>query len=103
MGAGLTLADRELSRITAGGTRSIILLTDGHSNSGRDPEVVANIIKEKEIQLDIIGIGGSPEEVDEPLLRRMASVMQGQQRYWFIRSVGELVQRFEALALREFR
>ena len=49
----------------------------------------------------IIGIGGSPDEVDEPTLKRMASVVRGERRYWFIRSVGELVQRFEALALRE--
>jgi hypothetical protein len=31
----------------------------------------------------------------------MASVMNGQLRYWFIESADELVERFEALALRE--
>ena len=52
------------------------------------------------MQLDIIGIGGSPADVDEDSLRRMASVVNGEIRYWFILSVGELVRKFEFLGLR---
>jgi hypothetical protein len=33
----------------------------------------------------------------------MASIVGGERRYWFIKSVGELVQKFEALALREIK
>jgi len=33
----------------------------------------------------------------------MASVVNGELRYWFIKSVGELVEKFETLALREIK
>jgi len=78
----------------------IVLLTDGHSTEG-DPLTTAAKIKTDGIQLDIIGIGGSPSEVDEKSLRQMASVVDGEIRYWFIRSVGDLVRRFEFLGLRK--
>jgi hypothetical protein len=45
--------------------------------------------------------GGSSASVNEPQLKRMASVVNGELRYWFIRSVGELVKKFKVLALRE--
>jgi Ca-activated chloride channel family protein len=77
----------------------IVLLTDGHSISG-NPEAAAEKAKAAGVQLDIIGIGGSPADVDEDSLRRMASVVNGELRYWFIRSVGELVRKFEFLGLR---
>ena len=64
---------------------------------------MATSLKGRGIQLDIIGIGGSPAEVNEADLKRMASVVNGQRRYWFIESADALVERFEALALREIR
>jgi Mg-chelatase subunit ChlD len=101
--AGLKLAHREIARVRHPRKPRILLLTDGHSNTGSDPETAASEVKNAGIQLDIIGIGGSPEEVNEPMLKRMASVLEGQRRYWFIRSVGQLVRKFEALALREIK
>jgi hypothetical protein len=41
--------------------------------------------------------------VNELDLRRMASVVNGKLRYWFIESSYELVARFQALALRELK
>ena len=79
--------------------RKIILLTDGASNAGPDPVEVAETVKAQEIQLDIVGIGGSPAAVREEDLKKMASVG----RYWFIRSVPDLVRRFEAFAFREIK
>ena len=58
-------------------------------------------IKNAGIQLDIIGIGGTPEEVNESELRDLASVVNGSVRYWFIRSADELLMRFESLTVRE--
>ena len=54
-----------------------------------------------EFNSNIIGIGGSPSEVNERDLKRMASVANGRLRYWFIESADALAERFEALALRE--
>jgi len=101
IGAGLLVAAKTISKIQIRGNPQIILLSDGHSNTGRNPKKVARKIKSAGIQLDIIGIGGSPEEVNEPELKKMASVVNGELRYWFIETVPELVKRFEALALRE--
>ncbi len=103
IGDGLKLAGHELARVPSPVNPTIILLTDGESNGGADPLVVARDLKRRGVQLDIIGIGGSPEDVNEPDLKRMASIVDEKVRYWFIDSVDELVQRFEVLALREIK
>lgn len=103
MGAGVQLAHQELRKVSRSSSRRVVLLTDGHANEGPDPEAMAAAAKQDRIQLDIIGIGGSPADVDEPVLKRMASIVNKQRRYWFIRSVEELVDKFETLALREVK
>ncbi len=103
LGDGLELAARELARVPSPANPTIILLTDGASCGGADPLLVAPALKRRGVQLDCIGIGGSPAEVNETDLKGMASVVKGQVRYWFIESADELVARFEALALREFK
>ena len=98
--AGLNLAHDAIKR--AGTTvNSIVLLTDGAPNEG-DANAAAKRVKRDGIELNIIGIGGTPDAVNEPLLKRMASVVDGELRYWFIRNVPDLVQRFEALSLQAF-
>jgi len=101
--AGLERAYQETKRFEKSRDRRIVLLTDGHTTNGFDPVEAACEIKSAGVQLDIIGIGGSPAEVNESALREMASIVNGERRYWFIKSVGELVQRFETLALREIK
>jgi Ca-activated chloride channel family protein len=101
--SGLELSGKVIRRCKTAIEPRILLLTDGHANEGGSPEPVAEKLKGSEIQLDIIGIGGSPASVNEPQLKRMASVVNGELRYWFIRSVGELVKKFKILALREIR
>lgn len=101
MASGLKLAGELISKCPGSGVGRIVMLTDGHANEGGDPEPVAEKLKRQGIQLDIIGIGGSPSAVNERQLRRMASVVGGKKRYWFIRNVPDLVKRFEALAMRE--
>jgi len=103
IGDGLQMGGRELARIPSPDHARIILLTDGDSNLGPDPVETAKHLKARGVQIDIIGIGGSPADVNEKDLKRMASVVNDQLHYWFIESVDELVERFEALALREIR
>lgn len=97
--AGLFAAGQELVAGGAGLNPAILLLTDGHSNIGTDPVGAATQLKQAGIRLDIIGIGGSPSQVNEHELKQMASVFEGQLRYWFIRDNATLVRKFEALAL----
>jgi Mg-chelatase subunit ChlD len=80
-------------------TPRVILLTDGDHNCAGDPNSHANFLKAQGIQLDIIGIG-SGDSFDEKTLKQMASVKNGELRYWFINSTEGLMQRFETLALR---
>ena len=99
IGAGLITAGRELMALGAAVSPAIVLLTDGHSNTGPDPVQVASQLKAMNVRLDIIGIGGSPSQVNEADLKQMASILDGQLRYWFIRDKTTLVRKFEALAL----
>jgi Mg-chelatase subunit ChlD len=101
IGEGLVLARKELARAQAPTNPTVILLTDGDSNQGPDPVQTAKELKADGVQLDIIGIGGSPADVNEWDLKRMASVANDRFHYWFIESADALVERFEALALRE--
>lgn len=103
IGGALQAATREARRFAELSERRVLLLTDGESNCEPEPEGVATKAKEEGLQLDIVGIGGSPKEVNEPMLRRMASVVGGQQRYWFIRSLPALLEKFQELALREVK
>ena len=103
IGAGLQLAGQELALVPTPANPTVILLTDGDSNQGPDPVQVAQKLKARGIQIDVIGIGGSPAEVNEQDLKRIASVTNRQLRYWFIESANGLVERFEALALREIK
>lgn len=80
-------------------SRRVLLLTDGDHNCSGDPRHHASYLKSQDIQLDIIGIG-SGGSFDENILREMASVKNGELRYWFINSTEGLIQRFQTLALR---
>jgi len=103
MASGLKLAEDLISRCTGCSGGRVVMLTDGFANEGGDPEPVAQNLKRQGVQLDIIGIGGSPSEVNEEQLKRMASVVDHKKRYWFIKDVPALVKKFEALALREVK
>ena len=104
IGAALQLAGRELSCVPSPRNPTVILLTDGDSNQGPNQVEVASRLKARGVEIAIIGIGGSPADVNEYDLKRMASVINDDQlRYWFIDSADKLVERFEALALREIK
>ena len=75
--------------------RRIVLLTDGQ---GGEPLHTAEDLKSRGVVIDVIGVGPTPSEVNEELLRQVASVIEGQCRYRFIRDQKTLVQHYTWLA-----
>ena len=79
--------------------RRAVLLTDGHHNRGKSPRGISRRMKDAGIVIECIGIGGSPGDVDEKLLRDIASKDQsGGPRYWFISDSAQLTKKYEQLA-----
>jgi len=80
-----------------GRTCQVVLLTDGH-NTGKNPEKLAERLKEFAI-IECVGIGGSPGDVDESLLKQIASSQpDGRKRYRWIGQKDQLVKHFHKLA-----
>ena len=75
--------------------RRIVLLTDGH---GGHPIDTARDLKSKGVVIDVIGVGSAPSGVDEKLLRNVASVVEGEARYRFIKDQQTLVAHYTQLA-----
>jgi hypothetical protein len=83
-----------------GMTRRIILLTDGEHNGFSNPEKVADRLKNAGVIIDCIGIGGTPADVDEKLLKKIASRNpDGSIRYCFIGDKDSLIRKYETLAM----
>ena len=78
----------------------VILLTDGHHCYGREPLPVAMKLKNSGVQIDCIGIGGCKSDVDEGLLKLIASIdpATGKPRYRFIKDKKTLKKHFQQLA-----
>jgi Mg-chelatase subunit ChlD len=78
-----------------GVVRRIVLLTDGQ---GGDPLATAEDLKSRGVVIDVIGVGEDPSGVDEKLLRKVASCIQGEVRYRFIKDQQTLVAHYTRLA-----
>jgi Mg-chelatase subunit ChlD len=81
--------------------KHIILLTDGYDNDEFGRKFIldnASRIKDKNCLISCIGIGGSPSNVDEALLREIASVIDGKIQYWFIKDADSLNKKYQELA-----
>lgn len=79
-------------------TCQCILLTDGEHNWGPGPEGAAEVLRRSAV-LETVGIGGSPAEVDEALLRDISSRRaDGSPRYRWIGDREALIEHFEHLA-----
>ncbi|MHC5061244.1 MAG: vWA domain-containing protein [Planctomycetota bacterium] len=80
-------------------TKRIIMLTDGEHNNGGSPLKVVLRLKNAGVIIDCIGIGGSPKDVDEKLLKQIASRNKdGSVRYCFIGDQQQLLQKYQSLA-----
>ncbi len=75
--------------------RRIVLLTDGH---GGHPLRTADELKGRGVIIDVTGIGPDPSAVDEKLLRKVASVVQGEVRYRFIKDSQTLVDEYRGIS-----
>lgn len=77
--------------------RRVLLITDGH---GGNPLATARRLQSIGFFIDVVGIGDTPAKVNEDLLRSMASVVDGQNRYVFIRDLQSLVRHTTAISQR---
>lgn len=96
----LTAGLKEALRILRNSHRScqVVALTDGHHNAGRGPKSVADSLR-KIATLECVGIGGCPSDVDEDLLKAIASPHpDGSPRYRWIGDKERLVEHFHNLA-----
>ncbi|MBN2560181.1 MAG: VWA domain-containing protein [Phycisphaerae bacterium] len=75
--------------------RRVILLTDGH---GGEPLATAEDLKGRGVVIDVIGIGPTPNHVNEKLLRKVASFIDGELHYRFIKDQRTLVDHYTRLA-----
>lgn len=76
--------------------KRIVLLTDGEHNSDPEPLQASRCLKRAGVTIDCIGIGAR-EEVDEVLLRKIASRENGRVRYRFITDKDELLEHYRRL------
>lgn len=84
---------------TTGRVGHVVCLSDGGWNDGDDPNPIASELKARGVVIDCIGIGGSPADVNEDLMRKIASTdRQGNPRYRFIGDTTALIQEFQKLA-----
>ena len=80
------------------GTCQVILLTDGEHNTGEEPYDIATRLREI-ATLETIGIGGTPSDVNEDLLKDISSSYpDGSKRYHWIGDEERLVKEFDELA-----
>lgn len=99
MNRGLELAHQQLELCSQIRDREIIMLTDGYPDLGASPRKAAGQIKAQGIQLSTVGVGNRRSDVDENLLRSIASLENGTPRYWFISDADEITKRFESFAM----
>ena len=71
------------------------MLTDGH---GGDPLRTSEELKAAGVIIDVVGIGPTSSDVNEDLLKQLASVVEGELRYRFIKDHRTLVQHYTQLA-----
>ena len=75
----------------------VVLLTDGH-NTGACPRKLATELRKFAV-IESVGIGGSPVDVDEELLKELSSTYpDGSKRYRWIGDKEKLVEHFHNLA-----
>lgn len=99
LAAGLAEAGDLFDWDAHGTLRRIVLLTDG---MGGDPGPIADRLKVKGVVIEVIGVaaGRGSDQLDEPLLRRVASTVAGQLKYAFIRDHATLLATFTNIATR---
>ena len=76
--------------------KRILLLTDG---CGGRPLKISQALKDADILIEVIGIGGDRSAVNEKLLRKVAKTdANGFTHYWFFTDTDNLVKQYENIA-----
>lgn len=75
--------------------RRLILLTDGHGGDARRP---AKEFQARGGVIETIGVGRAPSDVDEAMLKAIASTVDGQLRYTFFRDYQAIVTHLTQVA-----
>ena len=95
--AGLKQTAKVLAECPTKDAHQIILLTDGHG--GNAVPAATRIKQEHHAVIDVVGIGGGPECVNESLLRKVATTdPDGHNHYQFIADAPTLKQHYHQLA-----
>ncbi|MBI9018555.1 MAG: VWA domain-containing protein [Phycisphaerae bacterium] len=94
-GLALQCAGNTFNWNRPGVVRRIELLTDG---DGGNPIPVADKLKKNGVIIDVIGVGDDPSNVNEAELKEVASIIEGQRRYRFIKDSQNLMHTFTQLA-----
>jgi len=81
---GLQAAGAMFRRHPERQAKSVLILTDGHSWGDVEAEALA--LKQQGVQVFVTGVGEQPSDVNEPLLRSIASVIDGLSAYAFVTS-----------------
>jgi len=79
---GLAAAGAMFRRHPERTAKSVLILTDGHSWGEVEEEALS--LKRQGVQVFVTGVGDHPSDVNEPLLRSIASVIDGQSAYAFV-------------------
>ena len=96
IGSGLKEAKKLITKFS-GENSQIILLTDGYGDC--NVNISDNLKKTYKTTIDVIGIGGSPSEVNEILLRKIATTdPDGTSHYRFIKDAHSLEKHYRQLA-----
>ena len=74
---------------------SVLFLTDGCGGDGRS---TAARLRHSGVIIDVVGIGSDPADVNEPMLREIATNVDGQPKYRFIKDSRTLVDEYTRLA-----
>ena len=89
----------EYVKVDSNITRRIIMLTDGKHNGWGSPLPIAERLKSAGAIIECIGIAGRPDDVDEQLLRKIASNDEySQPRYCFISDTNTLIKKYQSMA-----
>ena len=80
-------------------TRRIIMLTDGDHNGDGSPVDIATQLKSLGVIIECIGIAGNRNDVNEDLLKQIASIDEcGIPRYTFINDTYGLLRKYQSMA-----
>jgi hypothetical protein len=88
-------AERALGVPRSGIVQRVVMLTDGQ---GGEPLTTAERLKSCGVVIDVIGVGDSPSNVNEPLLKKVASFIDGELHYRFIKDHQSLIAHYTQLA-----